>query len=344
MRTALSVAFMALLMITAGCHQVTEYQGSDSASLYLISSEDFQVQATADGFAGGTKLLSGGSGKLVLLSTDGTLYRIDLETLETDTSYTIGGGSGTGYRDAVIAGNGNLYVLGPGSQVIEVDLGSNSVVDNFTPGSQPGALAANPAESRIYFTDSADDYIGEIWTSSNHTGFTSNTYCPLADIIVEPTGGRHIVAAGSNDMGSLYAIWLDYSTSTRLMQVNAGSPASAIIPMTEDSVYAIACPVWSSSSGYVVLEQGYMEPDPDAEVKIPVEGHPVALAFNRFAGFAGYLCVLSRLDSGSSGVTVIGFHFSHTDPVVEQFIPLEGFARDIILPGNGEYIVVLTSD
>lgn len=340
------IILCALMFLFVGCHQVTEYQGGASSSLVFIRTSDFQVEKTMEGFPGCRTIISHGSNGLILLSSEGTLHMIDLETLSVDTSYSIGGSSGTGYGDAVYAGNGNLYVLGPGSQVMEVDLGTSTVKDNFTPGSNPGALAPSPVLPRIYFVDTVDDYIGEIYTGSNATGFESRTYCSLADVMVEPTGGEYVVAAGANSSGSLYCIWLNSpSTGARRMTVSAGSPCSEIIPMTSDSIFAVSCPQWNADSGYLRLFRGYVQPDSTVgPVTVGVEGHPVAMCFNGSSGYVGQLSALGRTDSGNTAVTVFGFTLSHMAPELEAVIELDGFPRDIISPGNGDYIIVLISE
>lgn len=338
------IPFLILLMSVLGCHEVMEYQSNDQSRITFIRTSDFQVERNMEGLQQGRSLLSCGLNKLILISADGTLYRIDSEEMTIDTSYTIGGSSGTGYGDAVIANNGNLYVIGPGSQIIEVDLSTNTVEDQFAPGLKPGAICASSTLNRLYFTDTIEDYIGEVWTSSNHTGFTTNTDFPIADIMVQQTGGRHIVAVCSNDIGSIYGIWLDISETARLLSPSAGSPCSSVIPMNRDSVYAVTCPEWTSNNGFVFFVQGYVEHLFDT--KISVEGHPTEMCFNGNIGYAGNLFVLSRTDSGNTVITVFGFPSSYLyiDPEIIATMSLNGFPRDIVAPSNGEYILVLTSD
>ncbi len=336
------IPFLILLIAVLGCHEVMEYQSNDQSCLTFIRSSDFQVERCMEGLPQGRTLLSCGSLDLILLTADGTLYRIDSEEMTVDTSYTIGGSSGTGYGDAAIVNNGNLYVLGPGSQVIEVDLSTNSVEDQFSPGSRPGAICASSILGRIYFTDTEEDCIGEIWTSNNHTGFTTNTMHPLADIMIHRTSGRHIVAVCSDDLGSIYGIWLDISETARLLEVSTGSPCSRVIPMNADSVYMICCPEWASANGYVYFIQGYVDPELTAQVY--VEGHPIDMCFNANSGYLGNLYIMSRTDSGNTVITVFGFPFSHMEPEVVSVISIDGFPRDIIAPTNGEYLIVLTSD
>jgi hypothetical protein len=329
-------------MVALGCHEVMEYQSNDQSRITFVRSSDFQVDRYMDGLQQGRTLLSGGSNEIILLSADGTLSRIDSEEMTVDTSYTIGGSSGAGYGDAAIATNGNLYVLGPGSQVIEVNLATNSVEDQFTPGSKPGAICASSTMGRLYFIDSVEDYIGEIWTSNNHTQFTSNTIFPLADIMIEKTAGRHIVAVCSNESGSIYGIWLDLSENARLLSVSAGSPCSSVISMNEDSVYMICCPEWASSNGYVYFVKGFFVPE--RTNKVYVEGHPIEMCYNGNTGYSGTLYVMSKTDSGNTVITVIEFPFSHIEPEVVSVINIDGYPRDIIAPSFGEYLIVLTSD
>ena len=337
------IPFTMLMMAILGCHEVTEYQSNDQSRITFINTSDFQVERTMGGLTQGRTLVPIGLNGLILLSADGTLSRINSEEMTVDTSYSIGGSSGTGYCDAAIADNGNLYVMGPGSQMIEVDLSSNSVEDQFTPGSKPGAICASSTQGRLYFIDAVEDYIGEIWTSTNHTGFTSNTIYPLADIMIQQTGGRHIIAVCSDDRGSIYGIWLDLSETARLLQnVNAGSPCSSVIPINQDSVYVVSCPEWTSDNGYVFFVQGYVIPQNCATIY--VEGHPTDMCFNRNTGYAGNLYVMSKTNSENTVITVFEFPFSYMEPEVASVINIDGFPRDIISPSFGDYLIVLTSD
>jgi DNA-binding beta-propeller fold protein YncE len=344
MKSPILSIIIPVLISCSGCHQVTEYQVSDQSHITFIRTSDFQVDKTFEGIQRGRSLVSVGVDELIVLSADGVLYRLDTEEMAIDNSYSIGGSSGTGYHDAVIANNGHLYVLGPGSQVIEVNLSTNTVEDQFTPGAQPIALAASPNTDRVYFVDAAEDYIGEIKTANNSTGFTSHTYCPLADVMVEPGEGRHIVAVGSDDFGILFGIWLDLSTSARrFLDFSAGSPGSSVSPMiVEDSIWVISCPEWGSENGFVRLVQGYVIHD--NRIKVDVDGHPLEVCFNRNSGFAGNLSVLSKTGSGSTMVSIFGFFMSYMIPELKASIQIDGYPRDIISPSFGDYIVVLTSD
>lgn len=337
------VPFTILLMAALGCHEVMEYQSNDQSCITFIRSADFQVERAMEGLTQGRTLVPDGLNRLILLSADGTLSRINSEEMKIDTSYSIGGSSGTGYSDAAVADNGNLYVMGPGSQLIEVDLSSNSVEDQFTPGSKPGAICASSTQGRLYFIDTVEDYIGEIWTSSNHTGFTSNTYYPLADIMIQQTGGCRIVAVCSDDYGSIFGLWLDISETAKHLGVNAGSPCSSVIPLNVDSMYAVSCPLWTGDNGYVCFIQGYLNPVSTTHVN--VEGHPVDMCLNSNAGNAGNLYIMSKTNSGNTVITVFGLKFSpYFEPEVVSVININGFPRDIISPSTGEYLIVLTSD
>lgn len=340
MKAILRGILVALLL--TGCHQVTEYQGADSASIIFVRTDDLQVETEIGDLAGGRSLIARGSNEVLMISSDGVLHRISMETFSVDTSYSIGGSSGTGYGDGVIASNGSLYVLGPGSQVIEVDLGSDTVEDNFTPGSKPGAIAANPTEGRLYFVDTEEDYIGEILTSTNNRGFTSNLAYPPADVMVEPTGGRHIIAGCSDNNGTLYSIWLDVSTSARICTVSAQSPISELVPMTSDSVYAVCCPRWSSSSGRVRMITGYREPI--LLTTISVAGHPLSMCFNENSGADGLLSVLGRTDAGSSVLSVLALDPFHADLQLLGELEFDGVPIDVVSPGAGSYIVLLVSE
>lgn len=314
----------------------------DDCSLTFIDTGDLQVTGSMDGFRGGRLLLSDGSGGLLLVTSEGYLHRLDTDTHSVDTSYVIGGSSGSGYTDGVRAGNGSLYVLGPGSRVIEVDLGSDTVVDGFVPGPDPVALCSSPVLPRLYFADGTG-FIGEIWTADNHTGNTVSLASVPSDIMVEPCGGMHVVAAASDQQGTIYDLWLEYSQQyARTLPVKAESPTSCILPFGLDSCFAVGCPEWSDENGYVCFVRGYV--DSVDIFRVEVEGHPVDLCFNGTAAGSGRLYVLSRTEGGTTAITVFGFTFSYLEPELIGSVFLDGFPRDLVSPGNGDELIVLTSD
>ena len=334
-------------LTSLGCHQVTEYQFSDMSRITFIRTDDFQIEKTFYGIENGRILVPYGYDKLIVISSQGRLYMLDIQEISIDTSYSIGASSGIGYQDAVTASNGHIYVLGPGSQVIEVNPATGTVEDQFTPGSSPNALAASPTDPHLYFTDAGEDYIGRIWIESNHTGFTSPTSFPLADVLVSPDG-QHIVAACSNDEGYVYGIWLSLSTAARLIMLRhlvpleVGSPASCMIPLHKDSVYVIGCPVWSGPNGYLKFVKGYMIHVSTS--RTDVQGHPVAMCFDEISGHDGILAVLSRTDSGGSTVTILEFPQDIMEPEIAAVMSFDGLPRCIVsIPGKG-YIAVLTSE
>jgi hypothetical protein len=330
-------------LLTAGCHQVTEFESIGNSRITMISTFDLQVEAVMDLQCQGRTIVCPGPGELLVISSDGVLHRVSTSTMTVDTSYSIGGSSGTGYNDAILDIHGDLYVLGPGSQVIEVDLGTNTVEDNFTPGQEPVALSPSPTEDKIYFADAADCSIGEIWTYANVNGFRSPMADQPSDLSVDPSGGRHIVSVTSTEEGYTYGIWLDLSTTARrLVNTCSGSPSNRIVCFGVDSVYAMSCPQWSSDSGYVVLVQGFMVPQTSG--KCYLSDHPVDMCFIPGASPEGVLFVMNRTGSGGTVVSVLEFSEGYLQPRIMASLDLDGFPRDIESSFSGDHLLVLTSD
>ncbi len=339
----MAAGFVIWGLLAAGCHQVTEFESIGNSRITMISTLDLQVEAVMDLQCQGRTIVCPGPGELVVISSDGVLHRVNTNTMSVDTSYSIGGSSGTGYDDAILDIHGDLYVLGPGSQVIEVDLGTNTVEDNFTPGQQPVALSPSPTEDKIYFTDASDCSIGEIWTYANVNGFCSPMAHQPSDLSVDPEGGRHIVSVTSTDEGYIYGIWLDLSTTARrFVNTSSGSPSNRVVCFGVDSVYAISCPQWSSDRGYVELVQGFMVPQTSGKCYLP--GHPVDMCFTPGALSEGVLFVMNRTGSGGTVVSVLEFSEGYLQPRVMAELDLDGFPRDIEVSFTGDCFVVLTSD
>jgi hypothetical protein len=151
------------------------------------------------------------------------------------------------------------------------------------------------------------------------------------------------VAVTSTDPGYIYGIWLDLSTAARrLINTQSGSPAGSILCFGVDSVYSIACPLWSSDSGYVMMIQGFMEPHQGGRTYL--EGHPVKMCFAQGASEEGTLFVLCRTDGGGTLISVLEFPQGYLSPEVTATMEIEGFPRDIAVSSGGDQLAVLTSD
>lgn len=335
-----------LTVAVSGCHEVTEFQSGELSGITLVRTSDLQVVSTVDGIEGGRSIISVSPNELVVFSSGGLLYRIDTAEMRIDTSYTVGGSSGMGYGEAVQAVNGHLYVLGPGSQVLEIDLEADAAVDMFQPGPSPSALAASPTEPRLYFVDSSENFIGEIYTVSNVVGFTSSAGFPLADIIVEPLGGRHIIAPCSNSEGYIYGVWLDLSPAARLLggthnTLQTGSSAGMALPLPCDSVYAVCSPEWNSAGGVLHMIQGYVVFSQPTHT--PVQGHPLDMCFTESTGLSGNLFVLSRTDEGGAVISMYEFPSGYMHPELAATLSLDGMPIGMVHHADEEYVAVLTS-
>jgi len=330
---------MFLLLLLAACHSVTEFEEEAASRLYLVRTSDFQVQTSMEGFTGGRTLVPTGAGNMIVIGADGVLHRLNMNSLQVDTSYAIGGGSGSGYFDAATADNGNLYVIGPGSSIIEVDLSDNVLEDNFTVTTTPGAISASTKLGRLYVLDDGIGDLYEVRTSDN-TVINSSGISDPADVMIDRINGRFLVVACDDEYGSLYGMDLDLGFSFWKMPLDAEAPCGSILSFGPDSCFAVACPEWSGS-GKVVIVQGYRDPH---KVEQAVAGHPLDMCYNSNPGNAGYLFVLSRSDDSRTLVTVLEFPQSYLGPEMAGQFQMDGYPRDIACPGNGEYLVVLTSE
>jgi len=336
-----SITALLLVTIAAGCHEVMEYQSTYSSTITFIRASDFTVENTMGGIEQGRSIIAYRDAFVIVVSADGILHRINAESMVIDTSFTIGNSSGTGYGETTVARNGHLYVNGPGSIVIDVDVMNSSVADQFIPGSMPGAFCASPVEDMIYFVDSSDHLIGEIWTGGNVLGWTTSVPEVPADMMIEPVAGRKIIVASSDESGTVYGIWLDWSSTARRLNYTAGAPCSSVEPVFGDSNFCIACPEWSEEDGFLAFVDGYVD-SPEIYIE-SVNGHPIDICSTPDGRD---LYVLSRLGSGNTLVSV--FRYCDSDSItVPEFlteIQIDGFARDFASYSEGEYILVLTSE
>jgi len=223
------------------------------------------------------------------------------------------------------------------------------------------------ASGRLYRIDSGEMAIDTsfvIDTGSGQPAFGMTSPPPNSSLFVLGSGGQiiHVSIASSSVVGvfspgpSTVALCSSHSSSDTMLytvdgldnyvrEIDPSShsiirsdvlwlvPSCVTIALDGDSllVGSDSCPEWGSGSGSVVKIER-----PQAANRFGVDGHPVKLAADNPGH---YLFVLSNTGSGTSLVTVIDEWFGG---VVAE-IPVNGLPQDMVIHGDGEYLLVLTT-
>jgi len=330
MTLILAIGFVGSL---SGCHSVTEVSGSIQSRVTFISTSDFSIVDTIEGIEDGKSICSINTTLFFVYTASGRLYRIDSGEMAIDTSFVIDTGSGQpAFGMTSPPPNSSLFVLGSGGQIIHVSIASSSVVGVFSPGPSTVALCSSHSSSdtMLYTVDGLDNYVREIDPSS-HSIIRSDVLWLVPSCVTIALDGDSLLVGSEVDEAVAYVI-LDMGPMYARPPLDISKAVNDVIAFpSEDEYYFASCPEWGSGSGSVVKIER-----PQAANRFGVDGHPVKLAADNPGH---YLFVLSNTGSGTSLVTVIDEWFGG---VVAE-IPVNGLPQDMVIHGDGEYLLVLTT-
>ncbi|MBN1435137.1 hypothetical protein JW921_10280, partial [Candidatus Fermentibacterales bacterium] len=133
----LASGIVTALLITAGCHDITEYSSEGVHGVHLIDTSDMSIYAVMDGFDGGRSLCSVNDTRFLVACNTGQLFTVDSEELSVVRAQSVGLPFSSGYNSMIRANNGSIYLIGAYGQIIEYSTASAAVRDEFSAGPYP---------------------------------------------------------------------------------------------------------------------------------------------------------------------------------------------------------------
>jgi hypothetical protein len=186
----------------------------------------------------------------------------------------------------------------------------------------------------LYTVDGQDNYVREIDPSSHSTVRSDVLWLTPSCVTIALDGDSLLV--GSEVDEAVAFVSLDMGPMSARPPRDISRAVNDVIAFPSDEEYYFAsCPEWGSGSGSVVRIE---RPSPPHRGRggFDIAGNPVKLAAD---GDGHYLFVLSNTGSGTCLVTVIDEWFGGV--IIE--IPVNGLPQDMVIHGDGEYLLVLTS-
>ncbi|GCE41726.1 hypothetical protein Rhow_005385 [Rhodococcus wratislaviensis] len=116
------------------------------------------------------------------------------------------------------------YVANQGSKSVSVLDANNAVVGSVTVGTSPTGVAANPAGTRVYVTNSVSGNVSVIDTTTNKVVATVKTGTTPSAVAVNPTGTRAYVTNSSSGNVSV----INTANNTVVATVKTGTTPSAV--------------------------------------------------------------------------------------------------------------------
>lgn len=331
----LPAAALAVILV-CGCHSLTEFEGTLHSGVVFIRTDDYTVEAILEGFDDGRAICSINNNTFYVLGSTGTLYKVNSEEMVIDTSFSVWNGPALGPIDILSpVPRSKVYIIGNGSEIIEVSVSSNQVTDIFWAGPSPACMVSTEtaANTSIYIGDSQDNRLRQVDLSNNI-------------VVRSALIGYQPYALGIDNLQQFLLVSAYYDNVMRIMnigldpihagQYNVGSSGTDIVLPANGTQFYMADPNWEGGGGSLIAVRvdtlGGMR---DSTISMP--GHPVRLSATPSGR---YLHILSNTGTGDTILTVLDLFFGGTVAEIE----LSGYPWDLTLHANGEYVLVLIAN
>jgi hypothetical protein len=329
------IVFFCILTTFAAlsCYSPTEHDTVSQCGVVKLRVSDNTIMGSVDGIPDGRALCSIGNTQFLVASGTGEIFSISSQNMTIDTSFAVGYAGGAGYRSMINPKPGSIYVTGSSGKVLEISLANFSVLDEFEAGSMPNVLSPSTSSTEtFYVADGSDGRIRELNMTSNSVVRQTEAlnFNPVA-LAPESCLNDYLLAACADGEGSVFRVSL---ATFHPDAVQLGFPCSDITAFPAESIWAVTHPQWQSETGYLSICSSYSPPDVQL---VSLAGNPM-----RVCSVPGttLFYVLSYLGDGQSRVFAVNFLTGE----VEAEIDVAGFPWDITSHGNGEFVLVLTSE
>jgi hypothetical protein len=326
----------ALLLISAGCHEVTEYTDSGEFGAVVMDATDLTVQGYVAGMEGAGTLVSMEGSRFLVGTATGWIHEVDSGELRIIRSKQVsaGGASALGGLTRAPVG-GSVYALTGGQKLLEIDPDGLDVLDEFTAGPSPSDICRSPqAEARLYIVDQGDARLRELSVSDNQVNWEHDLPpSPLAAAVHSADPPILLIAHG--DDGGLTALRLDWMGDA-VMSVDGSF--SDVVSAPEDTVLCAAEPRWGSDSGRLFLARvGWPSLFEFETASLGVEGNPACVCVN--SNLTRPYFYAACADGDVTRVVMVNYRTWEIEGTAE----VDGYPMDISSHDGGTRLVVLTA-
>jgi hypothetical protein len=323
---------LALLFVTgAGCTDITEYDMAFSAGLHVVSAQDFVITGTVSGIKGARSMLLN-SGSVFIMSTEGIVYRYNLETLELTDQKQIGTPSPAGYSDAVLCTLKNTaYVTGAHGDILELSMPGCTVVDQFSVCQSPVMLALGHNSEYLFIADGPSNRIFQVIVDGNRRGADICVYYTIRHMAPAQNPDTMLVATADG----INVISVPSSSSMRNRRTIEGFPFASMVAVPDDTVFV---GVNSNSVGILDVFRGSATPpSPFYYGTARFSGTPFCAAVSSDLKCAYVLVYLAE----SNTSRLVSYDYCHMQ--IGRVLDIPGYPLDLKV-SESEAVYVLTTE
>jgi hypothetical protein len=326
----LAGCFSGLLVVIAGCTNLTEYDMTYNAGLYVISAEDFTVTETVPGIEGARSLLLY-PGNVFVVSTEGIIYRYDAETLELVDQNQIGSPSAAGYSDAILCTLKNTaYIIGSYGEILELSLPECTVVDQFSACLSPVQLALGAGSSYLFVADGPSNRVFQVKINGNKTGDNVNLFSSIRCMAPFQNPDSMLVSTAEG----LYLVSVLNTTNLRSVRLEGIQPFALLAAVPDDTVFIGAK---DNTIGMFDAISTEIPPAPSFFGTASFTGIPFSLAIANDWQHAYLLVYMAGVNSSRL------ISYNRSSMSIDRELDIPGYPLDLKVLG-GETVYVLTTE
>lgn len=324
----------AVLLALFGCTDLTEFDHALKAGINIISPQDLSVVHTIEDLSGARSLCALPD-CFIVATTEGTVFRFDLESYRQTGFTAIGNPSPSAYFDMEYCPTENtVYIIGALGQIVELSVPDLEFMDSFIVCETPVDIEMAPEKPFFYVAGASSRGIYEVSNENNAAGrhciLASSPTCMAIDqcqdtILVGTMGETELVSTGSDVMRRRAA---DYFP---------GILAIKTIPDINDDTRL--CAVFDFSTGTIATIRHYFPSGVGGSCwvgTVPVGGDFHYICTDSTGSHA---YVLSYLGNSTSKLV----SYNCTDYCIEGQITLQGYPFDLEMSSGG-MLLVLTAE
>ncbi|MCK4505675.1 MAG: hypothetical protein KAW14_08670 [Candidatus Aegiribacteria sp.] len=328
------VFIAAAILIQSGCTDLTEFDHTLKAGINIMYPPDLSVVHTIENISGARSLCILPD-CFIVATTDGTVFRFDLESWEQTGSFNIGNPSPSGYFEIEYSpSESTVYIIGALGQILEYNVPDMEFLHSFSICETPVDIEIASLKPYYYVAGANTCKIYEVSKENN----LPSRYCTLASsptcmaidqcqdtMLVGTMGVTELVSTGPDLM------------RRRLADYFPGILAIETIPDENDETRLCAV----LDYGYTVMIATVLNYWPG------YSSNPLLAGFVPIEGNSHYICtdasgdyayVLSYLGDNTS--RLICYNCTYYN--IESQVDIQGYPLDLEISSGGTLLVLTT--
>ena len=326
----------AVLLIIPGCTDLTEFEYSLLSGIHIFHTPDLTEVHTIENISGARSLCTL-PGCFIVATTDGTVFRFDLESYEQTGFAAIGSPSSSGYFEIEYSPTeSSVYIIGASGQILELSVPDMEVMDIFSVCETPVdiEISTDPTLSFFYVAGATSSKIFELKLANN--AMSRSCTLPSSPTCMAISQSMDTILVGTLAETEIVSI-VTGSMSRRRMKHFPRILAVERIPT--DTIF---CAVFSSYSYKSLATILKFFPNPFAQEP----------AYTGLVGVEGDIFYMGAAESDGSRIYVLSYQGDNTsrlvsynciDYFIESQIELQGYPLDLEISPGGT-LLVLTAE